>query len=83
MVWYSIGGNELLCSPLVLWLCLGKLLVPKAPENFLWLPEGEMCFVLPDGSMLKILRNVWRIQKWVKNTKKQFDPNLTSGSDLS
>ena len=62
MVWYSIGGNELLCSPLVLWLCLGKLLVPKAPENFLWLPEGEMCFVLPDGSMLKI-------EKCVENSK--------------
>ena len=33
-------------------------------------------------SILKILRILWRIQKWLKNTKKDFDPDPTFGSDL-
>ena len=33
-----------------------------------WPLKGE--FFSPDVSILKILRILWRIQKWVKNTKK-------------
>ena len=32
--------------------------------------------------ILKILRILWRIQKWMKNTKKDFDPDPTSRSVL-
>ena len=38
--------------------------------------------VQPNVSILKILRILWRIQKWMKNTKKDFDPDPTSGLDL-
>ena len=51
-------------------------------RTFFFGPEGENVFVLPYVSMLKILRILWRIQKWVKNTKKHFDSDPTSGSDL-
>ena len=33
-------------------------------------------------SKLKILRILWRIQKWMKNAKNDFDAYPTSGSDL-
>ena len=52
-----------------------------AGDFFLGRRQREM-FVSPDVSILKILRILWRIQKWMKNTKKDFDPDLTSGSDL-
>ena len=39
-------------------------------------------FVRPDVSVLKIRRILRRIHKWLKNTKKDFDPNPASGSDL-
>ena len=28
------------------------------------------------------IQNLWRIQKWMKTTEKDIDPNPTSGSDL-
>ena len=43
---------------------------------------GGNFFVRPYVSVLKILRILWRIQKWLKSTKKDFDPDPTSGSDL-
>ena len=39
-------------------------------------------FVRPYVSVLKMLRILWRIQKWLKSTKKDFDPDPASGSDL-
>ena len=39
-------------------------------------------FVQPYASILKMLRILWRFQKWLKSTKKDFDPDPTSGSDL-
>ena len=46
---------------------------------FLGRQQGEIFLFDP---MLKILRILWRIQKWMKNTKKDIDPDPTSGSDL-
>ena len=43
---------------------------------------GGNFFVRPYVSVLKILRISWRIQKWLKSTKKDFDPNPASRSDL-
>ena len=43
---------------------------------------GGNFFVQPHVSVLKILRILWRIQKWRKSTKKDFDPDPASGSDL-
>ena len=43
---------------------------------------GGNFFVLPYVSVLKILRISWRIPKWLKSTKKDFDPNPASGLDL-
>ena len=43
---------------------------------------GGNFFVRPYVSILKILRILWRIQKWRKSTKKDFDPDPASGSDL-
>ena len=43
---------------------------------------GGNFFVRPYVSELKILRISWRIQKWLKSTKKDFDPDPASGSDL-
>ena len=43
--------------------------------------QGEI-LVLDPMSVLKILRNLWRIQKWLKSTNKDFNPDLASGSDL-
>ena len=51
--------------------CWGKLLAPA--RNSFWPPEGEK-FFSPYVSILEILRILWRIQKWVKNTKKKIDP---------
>ena len=51
-------------------------MAPKAPENFFWPPKGKNFSSLPYVSTLKILRIFWRIQKWVKNTRKKFDPRL-------
>ena len=42
---------------------------------------GGNFFVRPYVSPLKILRILWRVQKWMKNTKKDFDPDPTSRSD--
>ena len=42
---------------------------------------GNFC-VRPYVSVLKILRISWRIQKWPKSTKKDFDPDPASGSGL-
>ena len=36
----------------------------------------------PYVSVFKILRISWRFQKWLKSTKKDFDPDPASGSDL-
>ena len=47
-----------------------------AGDFFLGRWQGEI-FFLPYVSMLKVLRILWRIQKWMKNTKKDID-----GSDL-
>ena len=33
------------------------------------------------GPVPKILGILWRIQKWMKNTKKDSDPDPTSGLD--
>ena len=43
---------------------------------------GGRFFVGPYVSVLKILRILWRIQKWLKSTKKDFDAYPASGSDL-
>ena len=43
---------------------------------------GGKIFVRPYVSVLKILKISWRIQKWLKSTKKDFDPDPASGSDL-
>ena len=43
---------------------------------------GGSFFVRPHVSVLKIFRILWRIQKWLKSTKKDFDPDPASGSDL-
>ena len=43
---------------------------------------GGNFFVPPYVSVLKILRISWRIQTWLKSTKKVFDPDPASGSDL-
>ena len=43
---------------------------------------GGNFFVRPYVSLLKILRILWRNQKWLKSTKKDFDPNPASRSDL-
>ena len=43
---------------------------------------GGNFFVRSHVSVLKILRILWRIQKWLKSTKKDFDPDPASGSDL-
>ena len=59
----------------------GKVLAPKALKLFFWPPDGE-CFFLPYVSVLKTRRIWWRIHKWVRNTQKKIDPDLTSGSDL-
>ena len=48
-----------------------------AEKNFGLLREGGLPYV----SILKMLRILWRIQKWMK-TKKYLTPDLTSGSDL-
>ena len=48
-----------------------------AAEDFVCgIRQGEFLFVLPNLSVLKILRILRRIQQSVKNTekKKQFDP---------
>ena len=58
----------------------GKVLAPKAPKFFFGLLRGQFFFAL--GSILKILRILWRIQNWMKNTKRILTPDLTSGSDL-
>ena len=43
---------------------------------------GGNFFVRPYVSVLKILRISWKIQKWLKSPKKDFDPDPASGSDL-
>ena len=43
--------------------------------------EGNF-FVRPYVSVLKIRRILWTIQKWLKSTKKDFEPDPASGSDL-
>ena len=43
---------------------------------------GGNFFVPPYVSILKILRILWRIQKWLKSAKKDFDPDPTFGPDL-
>ena len=48
----------------------GKVLAPKAPKIYLGLLRG-IFFLHP---MCKILRILWRLQKWVKNTNNFFDP---------
>ena len=53
----------------------------KSPEDFCWPAEGEG-FFLPYVSILKVLRILWRLQKWVKNSQKILTPDPTSGSDL-
>ena len=53
----------------------------KSWKRFFGLPKGKF-FVLPYRSKLKMLRILWRIQKWVKNTKKPFltpQPGLRVG----
>ena len=47
---------------------------------FFWPLEGD--FVLPKVSLLKIIRFLSSIQKWVKNTKNILTSDPTSGSDL-
>ena len=48
---------------------------------FRHMAEGKF-FVRPYVSVLKIFRISCRIQKWVKSTKKDFDPDPASRSDL-
>ena len=43
---------------------------------------GGIFFVRPYVCTLKILRILWRIQKWLKSAKKDFDPEPTSGLNL-
>ena len=60
----------------------GKGSAPKAPKIFFFaLPEGVFFFP-PYVSILKILRILWRIQNFLKNTEMFLTPDLTSGSDL-
>ena len=40
-------------------------------------------FLFDPVSILKILIILWRIQKWLKSTKKDFDPDPTSGRTLA
>ena len=54
-----------------------------APEILFYAYGRGKCFVLPDVSVLKMVRLLWRIRKRVKDTKKKhFDPDPTSGLDL-
>ena len=58
------------------------LWVPEAPEILFRHTAGGNFFVRPYVSVLKILRILWRIQKWLKSTTKDFDPDPASGLDL-
>ena len=48
---------------------------------------GDFCFRQAVGEIffcltLCVYRILWGSQKWMKNAKKDFDPDPTSGSDL-
>ena len=75
------GGGTPLLTPK--WLCRTMDFVGAggAGDFFLGIRQGEN-FLFDPMSTLKILRILWRIQKWMKNTEKDFDPDPTSGSDL-
>ena len=51
--------------------------MPKALEKILGLPRGK--FLLPDASVLKMLRILWRNQKRVTSTKQDFGAPNTAG----
>ena len=51
-----------------------------AGDFVLGIRQGEIFFVRPDVFVLKILRILWRIQKWMKNTKKDFGPGAPTGT---
>ena len=65
-------------SPKWLYRSLGFV---GARDFVLGIRQGGNFCVPPYVSVLKILRILWRIQKWLKSTKKDFDPDPASGSD--
>ena len=60
---------------------LGESVGAEGAPKFFCPPEG-LFFFLPCVSIHKILRILWRIEEWVKNTEKNLTPDLTSGSAL-
>ena len=53
-----------------------------AGDFVLGIRQGEIFLFDPMCLYSKILRILWKIQKWLRSTKKYFDPDPTSGSDL-
>ena len=76
------GGPPPLQTPKWLYGTMGFVGVGGAGDFVLGIRQGEIFLFDPCVSILKILRILWRIQKWMKNTKTDFDPDPTSGLDL-
>ena len=75
------GGGGALLTPKWLYRTMGFVGAGGAGDFFLGIRQGEN-FLFDPMSTFKILRILWRIQKWMYNTEKDFDPDPTSGSDL-
>ena len=56
--------------------------VAGAGDFVLGIRQGEIFLFDPMCLYSKYSELLWRIQKWLKSTKKDFDPDPASGSDL-
>ena len=73
--WGGTGQGGECTDQSVLW-------AQEAPDIcFLGTRQGETFFVRFYLSAPKILRILWRVQKWPKSTKKDFDPDAASAPD--
>ena len=59
-----------------------EILGESVGAEIFFLPSAGGYFFLPHVSIPKILKILWSIQKWVKNTEKILNPDLTPRSDL-
>ena len=76
------GGGGALQTPKWLSGTMGFVGARGAGEFVLGIRQGDNFLFDPMCLYSKILRILWRIQKWMKNTKKDFDPDPPSASDL-
>ena len=55
---------------------LWKIVGAKGAGFFFWPPKGKIFFWFTVCVYTQNTQIFWRIQKWVKNTRKKFDPRL-------